>query len=129
MNIQWVILAREKKVNTDKTIDIYGICHHFNRESGLVRLPIYLIAKVNYSPNEAGVQKMIGLEIAHREKGIIKQEDTIYKVPDLNSWMTETLYIAIPLCEMDLEIKYEGEYIFSLSIDGEYKNEERLIVR
>jgi len=127
MDIQWVIIAQGHKLHTNKTIDIYGICHHFTKVDGLTKAPVELIAKMIITPNESGTRKVIGLTISHREKGIIDKREGIYDLPDLESWMTETPYIYLLLNE--IELIYDGEYIFSISVDSEYKNEERLIVR
>lgn len=127
MDIQWVILAQGHKIYANKTIDIYGICHHFNRIFGLAKAPIQLIAKINFSPNEAGTQKLMGLTIAHMDRGMVAEDEELYTLPNLKSWGTETTYIVIPLGS--IELVHKGEYVFTLSIDGEPKNEERLIVR
>lgn len=126
MDIQWVIIAQGHKLHPNKTIDIYRISHRVTVSKELNKAPIELFAKVLSNPIEVGTTKKLCLNVTHRDKGLLRTYDLRYQVPNLDSWMHETPYIFYKLNK--LELPYTGEYIFSLLIDGEYKNEEKLIV-
>jgi hypothetical protein len=125
MDIQWVILARKFKLNTDKTIDIETIFHHINVSKDNNKVDFNLIAKVNILPTEVGKTKELMLVISNREneykKGYYLNQ---YVIPSLKEWANNLPYITVEI--ENEELPYSGDYTFDLYVDKEYKNGETI---
>ena len=124
MEIQWIILARGCNINQDRTVDIWGIGHHFTIPNPTDRVSVHLIAKLNFQPTETGELKMISLRIEHVErKEIVERFDNMpYRIPDLPTWANSQTYWDLAL--NDITLPYSGDYTFTLYAEGEYKNHE-----
>lgn len=127
MDIRWVIIADEGRLNNDKSYDILRIrdgakiCGEFNT------FPIMLIMKVHFVPTEVKENKIITLKVIHDKRGEVFSRNIPYTVPDLETWANRETYIQIKIREF--KFSYSGFYDFKLFIDSEYKNETSLEVK
>lgn len=128
MDIQWIILARGCRLNADRTVDILGIGHVFNVPDASSLLNVHLVAKASFEPQETSEYKTVRLRVEHMQrKQVIHSLDLPYRVPDLATASSSTTYLDLFLD--GIVLPYSGKYVFTLHVDGEYKNQELVEVR
>ncbi|MDD5289198.1 MAG: hypothetical protein PHY28_08835 [Dehalococcoidales bacterium] len=123
MDIQWIIVAKAYKLK-DEFLSIDEIVNQFTIHNGNKAL-IYLIMKANFSATETLSHKIITIKIKHDRLGELKSYDIKYKVPELNTLVNMNTYL---IYQLFLGFEYIGRYIFTVSVDGDYKNEESINV-
>jgi len=126
MEIQWVMLAKEVRKNSDTTMCIDGIFHHLNNISPDKNVAMVLIVKLKPSITEVGEIKQIGIAIQHTEKGLVWIQKTPYKVHDVYSVLYEHPYMARRL--LNVKFPYSGEYTFKVIVPKECEKEESIMV-
>jgi hypothetical protein len=127
MDIQWVILAQGCRLNLDGTLDIARIFHRFTIYDRQDTFPCVLIAKYNADPTEAGETKNLTIDLSQTKVGKL---DTFrlapWVVPSVKELMTSTRYITV---DLELRLSEAGEYLLTVCIDGQPKNDEMIRVR
>lgn len=124
MDIQWVILAQDCRLNNDRTVDIEKISHHANIYGDNTVVSMKLIAKLHITPNDANKEKKLSLQIVHYHHGVLDNRKGVYKPPNLTDWADSVTYLVIPM--NDVRLPYAGVYAFKLFVDDAFMNEETI---